>query len=181
MNLIRIISRSVFAATLSTSIPTYAYDPETHREIGIAAASASTITSGNVLSRYGIATDRQYPSPSENATKTYLPRDLIGRGAVAEDTPKFRVVNHFYNAAQTGQGLSLPILGEVFLPSPDWALEDKGQKFLQEYAYADARNYLYAAITNTDAATRTTSFGLSATTDTRGRSRHRRCSVPISL
>jgi hypothetical protein len=74
-------------------------------------------------------------------------------GSWYEDTG-LRSVNHFFNPVNNRA------LSPVFYTSPSWALEDQGSAIGQSYSYADARKYYWQALTNADATTRNTDFGL---------------------
>lgn len=146
-------------AILFFVLPTagYCYDPVTHRAISIQATEQSNLTKiSRILADIGITKDSLFKNSNGDGNNY---QTLIGDGAEFEDK-NIRAMNHFYNPI-TGKGLPL------FKPSPDWALEDKGEiedseggTGPQRHSYRDARQYLYQALTSTDKATRDKNFGL---------------------
>ena len=82
---------------------------------------------------------------SKGENKSIL--ELIQDGARFEDN-SLRPINHFLDPL-SGDAL-LPLIAK---PSPSWALEDKGSIIFplwQHYSFADARDYLYKALTLPD-------------------------------
>jgi len=75
---------------------------------------------------------------------------LVACGAMFEDAPGTRSLNHFMDTAYDGTGLSVM---PVALSSAEWALQDVAAKTeRQEFSYWSARNYFYAALTTTGVA-----------------------------
>ena len=154
----------------------WCYGIDTHKELSEAAAKGSVLGQSDmlgksdVLGRMGIIgtigispTDIAKTFPDHKGTpRTIL--DLIRNGAKFEDQPAINVRNHFYNPLN-GQALSAPILGEIGCTSPDWALEDNGQINSgkcgeQKFSFADARWYLFSALTQFAEPDRDKNFGL---------------------
>ena len=99
--------------------------------------------------------------PNANNTKKNVVQ-LFRDGAEFEDNFP-RSTNHFFNP-YNGQALS--VFGvQVGNPSPDWALEDKGQIVGglvlggQEYSYRDGRSYFYLALTSSSPVERDKRWG----------------------
>lgn len=101
--------------------------------------------------------DANRPFPNSKGQPRTIIR-LVRDGANFEDSLSlFRPLRHFFNP-RTGQGLSVPILG-VQTPSPDWALNDRGDISGQEFSYRDARQYLFDALTLRSEADRQAKLG----------------------
>ena len=141
------------------------YEQETHVKLSEEAAKASVLykSDANVLSNLGLKPidDRsQRFSNSKNEFKTI--NELIQDGGNFEDNFP-RSTNHFFNPVNS-QALSL-FGGQVGNPSPDWALEDKGQIVGgmvlggQEYSYRDGRLYFYLALTSSSSVERDKRWG----------------------
>jgi hypothetical protein len=98
--------------------------------------------------------------------KILLVRDLIAGGAVDEDYPPTRVLNHFFdpvNNAQLTDLLPVPIpLPLAFIStSPAWAINGRGQGvFARSFSYADARNQMLLGLTAQSPNDRNTNLGL---------------------
>jgi len=121
----------LFAAAL---VPCFAgaalaYLPSTHQNLSEQAAARSNLAlDSTLLPDLGLgpwsAVDYR---DSTGAPRTA--RDIIGFGGRYEDEAQtFRGVNHFFDPQFqnfTGRGLDNPSLAGV--PSPDWALEDRGE------------------------------------------------------
>jgi len=130
-----------------------AYEFETHRTFSTTAAAGSKLSDMSLVNNLGLRrpiTDiRQYFPNSRGSFNTV--QGLIGDGAVLEDVPAIRVVNHFYD----------PINDDgVFYTSPRWALEDTGIAFFQKYSLKMARGYEFEALTNAQSFERFRNMGL---------------------
>lgn len=133
----------------------YAYEIDTHERLSIEAYEVSRLRKdAELLRNFGVGDSDKFKN-SENSDRTI--RELIGDGARFEDKvlPYPRVVNHFYNPLSSkGLGGDVSVLGH---PSPDWALEDRGEITgafgfgKQEYSYRDGREFFYRALTGRDA------------------------------
>lgn len=153
---------------LSLCIPmvsAYAYDPATHADMSGQAAQVSDLNnpSKGILSDLGLAPSIQVPQQFPNSRGDNLSiAQLISSGAILEDAGR-RPLNHFFDPIQNR---ALTVLGIALgVTSPGWALEDKGQintnvAGTQDRSFADARTYLYAALTASGAADRRKFFGL---------------------
>ena len=162
-----IASLLVVSATLY-SIPSTAYEVDTHEKLSETAAKSSILSMDtSVLSNLGLPPsieDNSNPFPnSEGIPRNIL--NLIKDGANFEDTLSAgRPSNHFYNPLN-GAPLTLGIL-PLGLPSPNWALEDQGEITgilgfgKQEFSYRDARQYFYDALTKSTKMERDKNFGL---------------------
>jgi hypothetical protein len=74
---------------------------------------------------------------------------LVACGAMFEDAPGERSLNHFFDPAHGGRALTIGIFS--WQTSPDWALQDNvnNRDAMQKYSYWQARQYFYAALTKT--------------------------------
>jgi hypothetical protein len=132
-----------------------AYKEATHEDMSEIAAFSSVLAKSGTLAELGMTgtivdTKLTFPN-SEGTSKTI--RLLIRDGARFEDAliPP-RSLHHFFNPLN-GSGLDWGLTQGK--PSPDWALEDKGQidgtLGKQEFSYRDAREYFFRALTGKDA------------------------------
>ncbi|MBX9904072.1 MAG: hypothetical protein K2Y31_06935 [Burkholderiales bacterium] len=159
----RIILLSCLAMLSAKVFP---YELETHSDMSQAALQLSILNqpSLRVLTDLGLEESinvaRQFPDSNGAESSITL---LFRNGARSEDNfPRPR--HHFYdpvnNRPLTVGGIA------VGRTSPDWALEDKGQIGgvlgigAQEFSLADARGYLYKALTSTSKTDRRKNFGL---------------------
>jgi len=138
-----------------------AFEPETHGDISEDAATRSVMNDRQLLKDLGIDVagidDANRPFPNSKGQPRTIIR-LVRDGANFEDSLSlFRPLRHFFNP-RTDQGLSVPILG-VQTPSPDWALNDRGDISGQEFSYRDARQYLFDALTLRSEGDRQAKFG----------------------
>lgn len=139
------------------------YEIQTHANLSEAAFDQSGLRKDALLlQNLGLKSSDTFPNSQNPEPKTM--RELIADGARFEDTLSLsRPINHFFNPLN-GQGLG-GIISLVSNPSPNWALEDKGQISgalgvgNQEFSYRDARQYFYDALTQTDKAKREENFG----------------------
>ena len=142
----------------------WAYEIKTHEDMSENAAKASVLVQDmGVLQNIGIKNIRE-AFPNSNGSKVDI-IELLRNGANFEDTLGIgRPRNHFYNPLN-GAPLTLGIL-PVGSPSPDWALEDRGEITgilgfgKQEFSYRDARQYFYDALTKSTKSERDKNFGL---------------------
>lgn len=144
----------------------WAYEVDTHEEMSAAAVATSVLKNQtDVLVNLGLKplTDLQTFPSSQGNPRTVV--QLFREGANFEDTLGIgRPRNHFYNPLN-GAPLSLGIL-PLGSPSPDWALEDRGEITgilgfgKQEFSYRDARQYFYDALTKSTKSERDKNFGL---------------------
>ena len=142
----------------------WAYEIKTHEDMSENAAKASVLVQDmGVLQNIGIKNIRE-AFPNSNGSKVDI-IELLRNGANFEDTLGIgRPRNHFYNPLN-GAPLTLGIL-PVGSPSPDWALEDRGEITgilgfgKQEFSYRDARQYFYDALTKSTKSDRDKNFGL---------------------
>lgn len=145
------------------SVLACAFDVETHKNVSEQAANASVLKNDNrILNNLGLqafANEQKFPDLA-NKPKTIV--SLFRDGAEFEDNFP-RSTNHFFNP-YNGQALSLSGV-QVGKPSPDWALEDKGQIVGglvlggQEYSYRDGRSYFYLALTSSSSVERDKRWG----------------------
>ena len=138
-----------------------AFEPETHGDISEDAATRSVMNDRQLLKDLGIDVagidDGNRPFPNSKGQPRTIIR-LVRDGVNFEDSLSlFRPLRHFFNP-RTDQGLSVPILG-VQTPSPDWALNDRGDISGQEFSYRDARQYLFDALTLRSEGDRQAKFG----------------------
>ncbi len=145
----------------SAFAPANAYEILTHQDLTEAAVDRSVlVTDPTALNNLGLKGVRdktqQFPN-SRQVPQEVL--ELFRTGADFEDSiyPTVRVTRHFYNPL-TGQGLDVWWL-PTQTSSPDWALAPRGSDSNQENSYADARQYLYDALTKPAKKDRDTAFG----------------------
>ena len=73
--------------------------------------------------------------------------DLFACGAMYEDVPGSRSLNHFFDPAHQGRPLTLSFGYQPGDPSPDWALQDNNSNSKQQFSYRHARRYFFEALT----------------------------------
>ena len=148
----------LLAALLTKSA--LAYDVITHEELSKEAYSASNLQIDPKL-LIGLGKKGSDNFPNSNGTPSSIVQ-LFKDGANFEDNFP-RSTNHFFNP-YNGQALSLSGV-QVGNPSPDWALEDKGQIVGglvlggQEFSYRDGRSYFYLALTSSSSVERDKRWG----------------------
>ena len=141
----------------------FSYEVDTHADMSEKALAASVLAMDpKTLKNLGLANGQLFPN-AKNAPSDI--KGLFRDGANFEDTLGIgRSRNHFYNPLN-GAPLTLGIL-PVGSPSPDWALEDRGEITgilgfgKQEFSYRDARQYFYDALTKSTNSERDKNFGL---------------------
>ena len=148
----------IFSGAFSQVVSSY--EVITHENLSEKALEASTLGKPGVLTRLGLKEvlkdESQQAFPNSDATKQSI-NALFRSGASFEDNFP-RSTNHFFNP-YNGQALSVSGV-QVGNPSPDWALEDKGQIVGglvlggQEYSYRDGRSYFYLALTSSSSVER---------------------------
>lgn len=158
---------SALCVCLFANANVFPYEIQTHADISQAALSASVLNQATA----GTLTDLGFPE-SINVAQQFpnsngVPRsisELIGDGAKFEDD-NIRPLNHFYNPLNNTP-LTIPGVSLFNFTSPDWALEDKGQingvlgVGSQVFSLADAREYLFKALTEPSESDRKKNFGL---------------------
>ena len=146
---------------LFLSIHVSAYEIETHAQLSKAAVEASRVTlDPSLLKDLGVDPTQKFTN--SKGDKLLIP-DLFRDGARFEDNFP-RSANHFFDPFN-GQGLSVKgiVIGS---PSPDWALEDKGEIIGgpvlrgQEFSYRDARFFFYMALKRPTKDERERNFGM---------------------
>ncbi len=122
----------------------FAYEVNTHEVLSRLALSRSALkTNHEILSNFGLK------SLSENETLPYTKggsltiQRLMELGSRDEDD-KPRPIHHFFDPYLDRALTSVPLAQK----SPDWILEDQGQKFFQDFSYRDANGYLRLALTS---------------------------------
>jgi hypothetical protein len=157
-----VIAISLFAQVLTSQA--IAYEVNTHRDMSIAALKASILSdpSGQLLMNLGLDINNLGLDPSNPDNKPIQSRTIrewIGYGSIVEDDFP-RSINHFYDPLHN-RGLIDALIDGI--SSPDWALEDTGQHLFPIYqgnSFADARGYLYQALTAKSKADHDKYFGL---------------------
>lgn len=132
----------------------HAYKQDTHEDMSQAAADASVLkTDQQLLGRLGLESwdKKQTFQISLGGQKTITQH--IRDGARFEDNG-VRSQYHFFDPTR-GTGL----FGTT-IPSPDWALEDKGDIGEQNFSLKDAYGRFYKALTSTSEDERMHNFGL---------------------
>lgn len=145
-----------------------AYEPTTHEKMSERSFDVSVLKKDDkILKQLGLKSlEEKEEFPNSKGNKKTIAQ-LFRDGANFEDS-HLRPINHFFDPL-SGDTL-LPLVAK---PSPSWALEDKGTivfPLLQSYSFADARDYLYKALTLADETERKKHFGL--TFETLGRVIH---------
>ena len=139
----------------------WGYEVETHEEMSQKAMEASVLAKDpKLLTDLGLKplSDKQKFPNSKNSDQDIA--NLFRDGAKFEDgfdCTDTRPRNHFYDPL-SGSGLKWGLITGA--PSPDWALEDKGDVNGQEFSYKNARQYLYDALTAKSPAEHDKNFGL---------------------
>ena len=153
----------IFLSTQSS-----AYEIETHARISKEALAASRLTTDLSLIK-NMAIDPKEKFPNSKGDKEGIP-DLIRNGSRFEDgfsCSETRSRNHFFDP-RSGSGLNwktevvggLGTINVTGIPSPDWALEEKGTQTNQDYSWKSARNNFYVALTPRSNTERSQSFGM---------------------
>lgn len=149
-----VILMTAFFLSTSTSV-VWSYDPYTHARITKTAFSRSEFAnSDSLLWHLGLGVDPSSPYLyqdirylNENGSRQRRNLTNIAQlGSINEDTieiPNFRPINHFFDPI-SGNGLLVPTAES----SPSWALEQDEQWFWQDWSLADAKDYLYEALTD---------------------------------
>lgn len=157
-------------ALVTVSQLAIAYDTVSHFDLSRVAFDKSVLRTSSVLSRWGLEGDPDrlnFPSTAgaidiefsrvepQCIRSVPLPiRQLVACGAMFEDVPFIRSLNHFVDPAHAGQPLTVlgvrpgNLLGQPNLPSPDWAIQDANpEPSHQEFAFKNAREYARGALT----------------------------------
>ena len=159
-----------FSAALTFTSPAFAYDIANHFDMTGAAFDSSVLSKPKTLERFGLkslAKRQTFSSTagqdvgdltkvSANCTHgtSLLIRDLFMCGAMFEDVPGTRSLNHFFDPAHGGAPFTIlgvrpgNALGLSNRPSPDWALKDNNDEPQQAFSYKDARANLFQALTS---------------------------------
>lgn len=150
----RVIIRQIcLIGLLIVSTPALAYDPRTHADLSAAAVNQSVLAMDSpLLPDLGLkpfSANQQFFISSLTGRRTIIQH--IRNGANIEDS-FIRSLNHFYNPLTQRS-----LLG---VPSPSWALEDRGDIDDQSSSFKGARGYFYHAMTSSDADEREKYFGL---------------------
>jgi hypothetical protein len=150
-----------FSCLILTSA--FAYNTDVHSTMSLEALTASSLqTDPSLLQDLGVDSTQQFKN-SDGVSHNFS--QLIQDGAVFEDNLP-RPINHFYNPRNqeplTVPALPFPLDGNS--TSPDWALEDNGDRSLpgydQKFSYKDAKGYFYKAVTQKARLDRNDNFGL---------------------
>jgi hypothetical protein len=136
----------------------HAYEVGTHEEMSQNAVEISQLAKGDILTDLGLKSldeNQKFPNSKNNSGRII---ELFRNGANFEDD-NVRPLNHFFDP-KSGYGLAIPNAR----PSPDWALEDKGDVTdvsgrAQDFSYKDARKYFLDALTETTEDERNKNFG----------------------
>ena len=178
MRRVVVLSLALVSVTISSSAP--AYDTRTHFDISTQAAQKSVLVTGSTLDDLGLAAiddpsqlfpstagvnDPGAPECAHAASFTVL--NLIACGSRFEDIPGTRVFNHFFDPVHgipltTAIGRPGTLLFLPNLTSPDWSLQDPGSLdagSAQEFAFHNARNYLFNALASPLESDRVTNWG----------------------
>lgn len=136
------------------SMPVMAYEIETHEELSKIAVEASRIARDpSLLKDLGVSPTQKFIN--SEGDELLIP-ELFQAGASFEDKlspTNLRPVNHFYNPLN-GSGLDSGVIKGK--PSPDWALEDRGEITgtlgfgEQKFSFQDGREFFYQALTGRD-------------------------------
>ncbi len=122
--------------------------PETVANLGLRSLSqkkkfATTLPTGS--KDYDVHFNDSIPPCSHWIAETI--QRLVACGAMFEDAPGMRSLNHFFDPSHEGR--SLTVAGLSWQTSPDWALQDNidDRDPKQRYSYWQAREYFYGALT----------------------------------
>jgi hypothetical protein len=160
--------QTILALTLAVLVnawQTHAYEIPTHGELSSVASDKSMLADQSVLRNLGLDATQKFPTTQGEDSEefinckhgeSYLIGELIACGAQFEDVPSNRSTNHFFDPAHGGAPLTVllrdptGLVGPVpaGMPSPDWVLEDNIEVSEQDFAYRDARDYFYKALTS---------------------------------
>jgi hypothetical protein len=156
----------------------YAYDIRTHFDLSGVAAVQSVLGDANFRSQLGLrypidSMDRAQIFPGTRGEPTSV-RNLIANGAIYEDDFPPGPIYHFFdprtnlplriNSADypTATAWSIDFINSRTRTSPDWVLLGQGSSpyAVNYYSFPKAREYLLAALTSPNRATRLTQSGL---------------------
>ena len=150
----------------------WAYEPETHRELSIAAVSRSTLGFPSALSKLGLRpllpndVSQQFPRSQGTITGPLSIVDLIAFGSAWEDDLSItQALRHFYDPVNDRElDITETVGTSLSIKSPDWALEDLrpySSDEPQRFSFKDARQYMYEALASPTSETqRKKQFGL---------------------
>ena len=134
--------------TLLSSVPIHAYEVETHSEMSHAAVMHSSLSDAlarlQMSANTKIDTDKIARTDNDGSAIGWIQEGSIREDGESDCDP--RVKNHFYNPLNNAGYFRGVFQGT---PSPSWGLEDNGA-YANDFSYADAHNYLWAALTSTD-------------------------------
>lgn len=137
--------------------PAKAYEASTHLILSVLAARHSRLYGDAGIFR-DLGLSSVYAQDFRTTDGQSQPFDqAVGFGAVYEDDHyAMRALNHFFDPQFAGyQGRGLAAGGLEGHASPDWALEDRGERveqtdprdFAQEFSFRDGQRYLYEGLT----------------------------------
>jgi photosystem II stability/assembly factor-like uncharacterized protein len=141
---------------------TVAYEVSTHQQLSEEAVTKSVLMiDGPTLADLGLkplsdinrAENETFPNYRGDLHDII---DLLRDGSAFEDND-IRATNHFFNPL-TGEALKI-LSVTVGAPSPDWALEDKGNHSGQEDSFKDTRQSFFEALTARTLEERNTKWG----------------------
>ena len=136
------------------SMNVYSYDEFTHQDLSENAVLLSGISIDQMLlTNLGLqdfSSNEIFVNPNNVNGKKISIIGLFRNGAKFEDDFP-RSLHHFFDPDKD-RALTPPILGEIGMRSPDWALEDGGDVTAplagaQEYSYKEAMTYFFRALT----------------------------------
>ncbi|OGB22593.1 MAG: hypothetical protein A3I66_09930 [Burkholderiales bacterium RIFCSPLOWO2_02_FULL_57_36] len=139
----------------------HAYEVTTHEDMSQKAVEISGLAKSDILIDLGLeplSKEQPFPNSKNNPVPIVT---LFRNGANFEDELSLpRPLNHFFDP-KSGYGLAIPNAR----PSPDWALEDKGDVTdvsgaEQEFSYKEGRKYFLDALTKSTEDERHKNFGL---------------------
>jgi hypothetical protein len=162
---------------VGASAPGFCYEVTTHEDLSQAALTQSDLSNPAKLQQIGLrALDlddarQTFPSATGGTPRTIL--SLVKLGSRYEDDlgvaqAKFQPLRHFYDPVNDrGLDVGGAIGASTSIRSPDWALEDlvayngsPGPLAFQDFSIADARRYLYDALTSLNPIVRKSNLGL---------------------
>ena len=148
---------AVWLLVVALPIMASAYDLDTHEQLSRSAFDTSGMAS-TLQSVYGILpVDTFRGRLPFFIWERHTPADWIAEGGRDEDSPLWRVLNHFYDPYHDEP---LTVLGSMLGErAPDWALEDRGDFFSQNHSYKDARAAFYLGLTASNSTTRERELG----------------------
>jgi hypothetical protein len=146
---------------LTVAPPALGYDDAiTHVDLARESVAKSVLSTSPTLLRSlglrGIGDEQPFTSPTRAGERRLT--EIVAEGAFVED--RFpRSLHHFYDPVYNVALTTLACQTFLCERSPDWALAARGRFASQQNSYADARQYLFEALTAPAATERNLAWG----------------------